>query len=193
MSLVLGKQEMTGGKDFSNEKPTEDQHVAICIGVWDIGIHESVWEGKVSQKRKLLIRFEVEELMPEDSEYKGKHKCINRYFNATLWEQGALRPAIEAIIGKALTQEEAEQLDLQSLVGKACMLDIIHKTRNGKVIPEIKAISKIPKKMEADIFTPDNLYKDGKEPEWLEKVKAKAIAPAPAPIAEDDDDEPLPF
>jgi hypothetical protein len=188
MAIKLGAPS-EGGKDFSAELPTADVHVGVLIGVWDIKFHPVTWDGLTTMKRKVMMLWEVDELMPDDCDekYKGKHKCIMRRYNASLHEKAPLRAAVKAIRGKDFVDnDEIMEFDLESLIGKANQLEVVHVESNGKKYSNVEQVSKLMKGV--TVFKPDNLYTQGATPEWVQKIIDKG---QDDPVMHEDDDLPM--
>lgn len=152
------------------EIPSEENHLAVCIGVWDMGKQRTDYNGEEKINHKLLIRWEIDEDITE-GEYEGKKKCINKFYNMSLHEKSTLRGQIEAWTGK-LTPVELAGYDVESLVGKACMLNVIHNENNGRTYANVASVSKVPKGL--TVFEADNLDEYmKKEPEFIQKIRDK--------------------
>lgn len=162
MPLIVKEEK---GQDV-NFKPSENNHLAVCVGVWDIGYSKTEFNGEVKIKQKVLFRWEVDEKITS-GEYEGKYKCINKTYNLSFHEKSTLRKDLESWRGK-FTPEELKGFDLEELVGANCMLNILYNENAGKVYANISSISKTPKGLE--VFTPDNLYKDI-VPEFVESYR----------------------
>ena len=167
MTLII-KEESKNNIDFL---PSEENHVAVCVGVWDVGRVKSEFNGEVKIKHKILVRWEIDEDITE-SEYKDKKKCINKYYNFSLHEKSMLRKDLESWMGKLTKEELSEGYDLDTLRGKACMLNIVHNEHNGNTYANVTGVTKIPKGV--SIFEPDNLEEYKKEePEFISKIRAR--------------------
>lgn len=176
--------------DFTKDMPSPGQHVAICIGVWDIGWHESEWQGKVRMNHKVLFRWELDEYI-EGGEYDGKHKTLNQRYNNTLGEKSKLREDLMGWRGKDLTVQEAKDgFDLETMIGQACMINVVHQQKGEKTYANLSSISGLFKG--APLFTPDNPW-TGATPDWIAKIKAESKQPdLDIPDEIDEDDTPLP-
>lgn len=151
------------------ELPTEDNHVAVCVGVWDVGKQRTEYNNEIKIKQKVMFRWEIDEEITQEGEYKGKKKCINKFYTYSFHQKSRLRQDIESWIG-SLGETVKTGFDLEDLVGKACMLNIVHNNApNNKTYANVKDIAKLPKGLKA--FAPDNLYQDN-EPEFVDKIRA---------------------
>lgn len=161
--------------DFTKDNPSPGQHVAVCIGVWDIGWHESEWKGQKRLNHKILIRWEIDELI-DGGEYHGKHKTINQRYNLSLGEKSILRKDLLGWRGKDLTTQELKDgFDLEAMIGQSCMINVAHVTKNDKTYANIQSISPLFKGVKS--FTPDNKW-DGSAPDWVKKIQENSTKPA---------------
>jgi len=169
MALII--KEESNNNNSLDFLPSEENHVAVCVGVWDVGKQKSDFTGEVLIKHKVVIRWEIDEEITE-GEYKGKKKCVNKFYNLSLHEKSTLRKEIEGWVGKIPKEQLDNGFDLDSLRGKACMLNIVHSESKGKTYANVKGVTKIPKGI--TVFEPDNLqaYLEN-EPEFVEKIRVR--------------------
>ena len=166
--VYIIKEESNNGVAFL---PSENNHVAVCIGFWDIGQRRTDFNGKVKIKNQILFRWELDEEI-EDGEYKGKKRCLNNVYTASFHEKSSLRRDLESWRGKLSEQERVLGFDLEKMVGESCMINIVHNESGGKMYANIGAISKVPKGLE--VFTPDNIYRD-EIPSFVEGYRARNL------------------
>lgn len=165
MSIIATKGD---GKDFAICPAGTVQ--AVCNDVWDIGKQRIVWQGKEKIQHKVIISWEVNELIPE-GDYQGKRFCVSKRYTLSLHEKSTLTGDIENWRGQALTDEEKEGFDLEGLVGMNCMLGIVHNTYDGKTYANVGSISKLMKGLPP--MTPEN---ERKIPTWIAKLIEKGKA-----------------
>ena len=82
--------------------------------------------------------------------------------------------------GRAFTQEEMDGFDLRNVLGKACMISVVHGTKSdGSPYAKVGSVSKMPKGMSVpqkttnalilfDLDAPDALENLQKLPEWVQ-------------------------
>lgn len=212
MSLTVTKPEDTGGDFKLLEAGT---HAAVCTQMIDIGPQEVEWQGQVSEKNKVRLRWEVPAERVEWEDKDGnKHEgpmTIGKEYTASLHEKAVLRQHLEAWRGKTFTEAELMGFDLTNVLGAPCMLSVIHKTaQNGKTYAMVDGVSKIMKGMKVEpegellAFDFDNHTEEelNSLTKWVrEKVmEGKAIVerqksrsePVAAPVADDLGDD-IPF
>lgn len=210
---------VTGANSFERELLPAGNYVARCYQVIQIGkITEQTNFGlKTNQKVRIGWELPLERKVfkPENGE-----QCYvkSREYNMVLGEKSNLEKLLTGWRGKAFTEEERKGFDISKLIGKPCLLNIVHETAtNGNTYEKIVSATPLPKGMtcpEAEnpplLFT----YQDWDEmkfellPDFIkDRMKAsdeyKALTgdktETPVSIATDeksfmpDDDDSLPF
>ena len=128
----------TGGGDF--KPPPEGTHTAICVKIIDIGTQYSNFYGK--SKHKVIIGWEL----PNTKDDEGEPVIAWKRYTLSLHENAALRGHLEAWRGKSFTNQELEGFHLKNILGKPCLVSIVHDGDNGgRVYGNIKTIMGLPK------------------------------------------------
>lgn len=124
-------------------------HIARCYEMIQIGTiieKTGIYAGKESHKVRLTWET------PDETHDFGKGQqpfSISKEFTLSMNEKATLRKMLESWRGKAFTEEEAKRFDITKLLGKPCMLNVIHKkSQTGKDYAEISSISALPKSFE---------------------------------------------
>lgn len=187
---IRGK--VSGGGDYKRLSP--GSHIAVCDLIADLGIQES----NFGSKQQIYIRYEVP---AERVEYEKDGKriespvVIGKTYTLSMHAKANLRKDLESWRGRKFTDEEAENFDISSLLGKPCMLSIVENFKDGKIYSNIEAISGLPK----GTTKPKNenllICYDGSNvetlkalPEWLQK-KIKDQIPQKEEQQYDDSDD----
>src|SRR5690606_20723228 len=124
-SLMGRHAKDTGGGEFK-QAPTGN-HVARCIRLIDLGTQHSEYQGQPNVRNQVLISWELcNELMEE-----GKPYIVSHFYTNSLNEKATMRAHLEAWRGRAFTEAECKGFDLNNVLGKPCMLTVIH-APNGK-------------------------------------------------------------
>jgi hypothetical protein len=119
-------------------------HVAVCVGVYDLGTQTETFDGKTKTAMKCWIDFQLTE---EKSENNGP-VTIGSFFSVSLHEKATLRKFLDSWRGRPFTQDELKGFHLGKLLGVPCMLNVIHENKaEGKVRDKIAAIMTLPKGM----------------------------------------------
>jgi hypothetical protein len=81
----------------------------------------------------------------------GKPYTVSRPFALTYNPRGSLRPFLDTLLGKAMTNVEANTgFDARTLLGRVVMAQIVHTTKDdGAVYANIEAIMALPRGMKA--------------------------------------------
>lgn len=202
MSLTVNATEGTGIQPIK-----EGTYLAICNMLVDLGLQYN--ETYKNSSRKVLIGWEIPE---ETYEYDGEvhRKNLSKRYTASLSERATLRQDLASWRGRDFTQEELAAFDLRNIVGKSCLINVIHKESNGKTYANISSIVALPKGMpKGELVEPpvifdldtDDLAKIDKLPAWIGEIIKKSQTyeerlAEPAKITEvpiDDSEEQLPF
>ena len=172
----------------------EGTHVARCIRLIDLGTQHGEYLGQASVRNQVMVIWELPNTkMPSD----GLPFTISGFYTNSLNEKANLRKSLESWRGRKFTADELKKFDLESVLGKTCMLQVIHNENGRAKIQSIMALpagTVVPKQVNPsqafwiegatqELF--DNLS-DGikaiieKSDEWQARKKKPATAPAAA-------------
>lgn len=155
------------GGDY--EKCPIGAHPGWCISVIDLGTQNSPVYGA---KRKVWIMFET----PGQRMSDGRPFGVSSFYTASLNEKSNLRHDLESWRGRAFSKQELEGFDLKNILGKSCLINVIHNEK-GKV--EISGIMPLPKGITIGARTNElisfDMSADGEEvlqklPEGIQKL-----------------------
>ena len=193
------------GSSATNIDPIpEGTHLGVCNMLIDLGMQYS--EAFENTARKVLIGWEIPEETIELED--GTHpRMISKRYTASLNESANLRHDLAAWRGRDFTPEELAAFDLRNIIGKSCLLTVIHKESNGKTYANIQSVTALPKGMQkgeltdgSTIFDLDADPIDAVEtlPKWIADVIKKSSTyqerlNAPQFTELPDDEEGLPF
>src|SRR5580658_3194942 len=90
------------GDDREFEKCPPGTHLAICTGIFDVGVQAEQYKGKARKVRKIVLQF----TMADELTTEGEHHFLHQTFTASLHRQSKLLPVLTAWRGKAFTDEE---------------------------------------------------------------------------------------
>lgn len=135
-------------KGFEKTIAPEGTHLARCVSFIHIGTNEEDFQGEPKDFNKIRLGFELpEELHTFKAEIGDQPLVISQEYTLSMNEKANLRKLIEGILGHAMQPEEADTFDVEGLVGKACLVNIKHKTSaKGNVRAEIATASPLMKK-----------------------------------------------
>jgi hypothetical protein len=119
---------------------------AVLVAFIDLGTHtEEFKDAKTGTTRevdlrKVLLVWET----PGELKPNGEPFYLAKQFNVSFGPKSAIRLFIEGWRGKKFEPEE--QFDLRSILGKSCLMNVIHRAGKGdKKYHEIEGVSAMPK------------------------------------------------
>jgi hypothetical protein len=160
------------GDDFKLVSP--GMHPAVCDMMVDLGLQEqkSQLYGD-SIKHQVYIRWQIpgERLEYEkDGQKVEGPMTIGAYYTNSLSEKANLRKVLQGWRGREFTAEEAAKFDISVVLGKPCILNVIHKTGNdGKTRARIDSVGPLMKGLSAPALEGETILYDGGEessPVW---------------------------
>lgn len=125
-------------------------HVARLYQILHLGTTHFQYMGEEKSSDKVRLTFELcneKKVFKEGDE--AKPFSISREFGWTMGKKSKLRPFIEGMLGTTFNEETAYEFDAETLLGKACLLNVVHEEKNGNVYANILGASQLPKGMEA--------------------------------------------
>ena len=138
-----------GGGGGGFEPAPAGSHVARCYMCVDVGTHHNPMFD--NYRHQWMIGFEL----PNEPPRKWKDKegvemerpeTVGKFYTASLNEKATLRKDLESWRGRPFTETELEGFDPKNIIGKPCMLNVVHKQKkNGDMKAEIAAIMPLPK------------------------------------------------
>jgi len=174
--MALNFKAKGGGGDFKGIPA--GSHIAVCNLVAFLGLQPG--SGMFPEpKLQLYIRFEVpsERVSYEkDGRKLEGPRVIGKTYTASMHEKANLRRDLETWRGRQFSDEEAESFDVESILGKACMLSVVEKVKGDKTYSNIASISGLPKGVPAPkaentllLYTEFNRDTFKQLPEWLQE------------------------
>lgn len=133
-------------------------HIATLYSIIELGTMVGEYMGKPTQKKKIRLTWELPE---ETREFDGVQKpmVVGKTYTASLFEMAKLRPIVAGMLG-GLTEEQEENFDIKSLLGKACMLQIAHEEYNGNKYASVVSCTQLPKSVAKPTQFNDSQYLD---------------------------------
>ncbi len=124
-------------------------HVARVYRVIHIGTIPETFMGEEKIMNKVMISFELLNEKKVFKEEKGSEPyVISAEYTLSMNEKANLRKFIEGFLGIALHNDEADAFDVMSLIGEACLLNVVHKvSKTGNTYAIAKGASPIPRGM----------------------------------------------
>lgn len=121
-------------------------HVARCYQFIHIGTIKETIQGNEVELNKIRLVFEL----PNELMDNGKPFSIGSDFTLSMSPKANLKKFVDGMFGKSLDKQESYDFDVESLVGKTCLLNVIHKTSkaSGNVYALIAGASPLVKGMD---------------------------------------------
>jgi hypothetical protein len=200
--MPLNVKDTGGGQDF--DPVPQGTHAAVCYLVADIGMQPTTY----GPKHKVVIGFEIPDQIIEYKDKDGndvkKPMIINNFYTASLSSKAILTGDLEGWRGRAFTSEELQGFNLFNVLGKPCVITVVHNVVGDKTYANIKSVGQVMKGMEVAPatrqlkYSPDEPQQYDDLPEWIQKKIASAVTedkpqgqPQAGPNNDFDDDIPF--
>jgi hypothetical protein len=145
---ILAENNGNGGGNYA---PVEaGTYVARCVSMIHLGTLNEEFNGEKKELNKVRISWELPTEMKVFKEENGEQpNLVSKDFTLSMHEKASLRKFLQSWRGKAFTEAEAKSFDITKLMGKPCMLSIIHKQSktSGKAYADISSVSVMVKGM----------------------------------------------
>jgi len=142
------------GGDFT--PPPSGTHLAICTRVIDLGTQRVEWQGQTKLQRKVLLSWELPEELRDD----GKPILISQRYTLSSSEKSRLRQDLEGWRGKRFVDADFGPggFDIKNVLGKPCLLTLVHAEKGGKTYANIASVSAVPKGMPVSTGSQEAIY-----------------------------------
>ena len=182
--------------------PPAGSHIAICTRFIDLGTQDGEWQGKAKKIHKSILTWELSNEAMDD----GRPFTVNKWYTWSTSEKANLRHDLESWRARAFNEADfsgPNPFDIRNILGKPCMLSIVHVQKDGTTYGNIAGVSKMPKDipvptqinatvyvaLQADLFDrdtfgnlPDKLKETIKaSPEYRKMFAASTTDPLPGP------------
>lgn len=125
-------------------RPEEGEYPAQIVDIVDLGIVESNFEGRISWPHKIIL---VTEIDAREAPTKDRC-CILEWLTLSTHEMSKLRPIIEDIMDREITDEEYENgFPIEDLIGKKLTVKIVDRATG--IGPKRKVRSSIRRRQPA--------------------------------------------
>lgn len=129
--------------DKQFELPPAGTHLAVCYRVIDLGTQNSTYMGQPKRQHKIMVSWEL----PDEKMADGRPFTIGQRYTWSMSEKAALRRDLESWRGVPFIEKDFGKggFDIKNIIGKACLLNVVHSDSNGKQYANIAAISRLMK------------------------------------------------
>jgi hypothetical protein len=162
-------------------------HVAICTGLVDLGMQENTFDPSKPPRNKVAIFWTLPDVLRQDEAPFVLREIYTSTLNKS--KQGAtskLRTVLDSWRGKPFTEEELKGFDLRNILGKPCLLNVVHESREKGTFANISNVSAMVKGMPVPLVPEStvifNFDSDNPEPfdfdslpEWIQGMIKKSI------------------
>ncbi len=147
---------MPQSNDTNFAPPPSGTHIAVCYRVIDLGTQKQDWKGETKFHRKIRIFWEIPGEKMED----GRPFTISQLYTFSSSEKARLRKDLEGWRGRAFTETDFGPggFDIKNVLGKPCMLSVVHADKDGKTYANISSVSALPKGVTAPPASNDPIY-----------------------------------
>jgi hypothetical protein len=143
--------------------------------VADLGTQDTTFKGTPKKAHKILLTWDLAQKMED-----GRPFAISSRYTLSLFDQAILRQHLESWRGKSFTEEELAGFDVKNVLGKHCLLSIVHNKEGDKTYANVKGIMPVPRGMEKPSAVNGDVYFDIDTgdisilPEWVQNVVKKS-------------------
>lgn len=123
-------------------------YIARCYQIIQLGTVEQDYNGEIKKTHLIRITWELPTELRVFDESKGEQPfTIGQKYTLSMHEKALLRKTIAEWRGQQFSPQELQNFDITSMLGKPCMLNIIHKpSKDGqKVYANVGAITPMPR------------------------------------------------
>lgn len=131
--------------------PPAGTHLATCYRVIDLGTQNTTYKGQQKQQHKVLLSWELPDEKMED----GRPFTISQRYTWSMSEKASLRKDLESWRGVPFAEKDFGEggFDIKNVVGKSCLLNIVHESKGEKTYANIASVSKLMKGQQAPAET----------------------------------------
>lgn len=129
--------------DKQFELPPAGTHLAVCYRIIDLGTQSSTYMGQAKRQHKILVSWEL----PDERMSDNRPFTIGQRYTWSMSEKAALRRDLESWRGAPFQEKDFGPggFDVKNIIGKSCLLNIVHTEKNGKQYANIASISRLMK------------------------------------------------
>jgi hypothetical protein len=132
---------------FTRDLVPAGNYIARCYKMIEIGTVAETINGQTKTMHKVRIGWELPTETKVFDPAKGEQPLVvDQEYTLSMNEKANLRKMLESWRGKGFTEKEAEAFDITALLGKPCMLNIIHTvSKSNSTYEKIAGVTAVPK------------------------------------------------
>ena len=154
---------------------------AVCVDVVDLGVLDVTWQGKQKRQHKINVAWMLDEARED-----GKPFMVFKRYTLSLHEKGTLRKDLESWRGRKFTRDEEMGFDVETVVGKSCIVGVTHVEKGGTVYANVSSIAPLMKGMQAMPIPADYIRKQDRTDAQPATAPERDDEPPMEPISADD-------
>jgi hypothetical protein len=169
-------------------------HQAVCYGVIELGTQHNEYFNKDQEQVLICWELSNERIdIEKNGERKNMPRVISKIYTNVITEKSNLAKDLASWRGKAMSEEEIEKFDLFNVIGKNCLVTVVHAEKNRKTYANVQSVGRLMKGMpERIVETPvikfsfeDNGNNVPEEiPEWIANIIKKSREFTGEPVAD---------
>lgn len=109
---------------------------AVCCDVVDLGLQETGF----GTKHKILIYWQLNEVEPDS----GKPFLVWQPYTFSMHEKSNLYADTCSWLGMRMTPDQAARCDIEKMIGRPCLLNLIHVHKGNSTYANINSIMPLP-------------------------------------------------
>lgn len=119
----------------------EGKHLAVLTQIIDLGTHTKEGKFWTKEQRQIRLNWELPNTLHEFKDWDGEKTAFKwQTYTFSMYNKAQLRAVVESIIWKSLSDEDADNFDFNTLLGKSCIMKIEHSDYQGKTYANIFSI-----------------------------------------------------
>lgn len=135
------------GSGGNYETAPAGMHLARCYQIIDLGTQRTEYKGTVKFLSQLRIGWELHIVDEQNKPVRmkdGRPFAAYKPYTNSLNEKSTLRKHLQSWRGHEFTPKEIDGFDMENILGKWCMLSIIHKVGEKSTFANIDAVAQVP-------------------------------------------------
>lgn len=130
----------------ASEPVAAGTHLGTLFQIIYVGTQQQEWEGTASSAPEVSLAFELpNEVKPGKEGEPSKPRIVSRKYTFSMGPKANLRKLVEGIEGVTLLDQEAYAYDLDSLIGRSCLLNLAITPKNyNKIVSAVPLMKGMP-------------------------------------------------
>lgn len=162
----------------SREIVPPGNYYGIVCGVYHLGTQDG---GQYGAKEKIFLQWELHKRKGPARNKLGEVFTVGKFYTFSLNAQSTLRPDVEAIIGRPLTDDE--EFDIETLLDRQCRLYVVNgKNSQGNLCDKVETVTPLDEEDPRSTGELDALYVEADPskpiredcPKWIREMIEKS-------------------